>query len=71
MDDAEKELRELAEGIDIEEDITQSELDGDGDDDDDVEGWNEQREGLSIPDHEALDASLHPVRLLLVKVSWL
>jgi hypothetical protein len=67
--EAERELRELAEGLDVEEATAQREQDisddgGDGDDDDDV--WHDD---LSAIDRQALNESLRPVRTLLVKVS--
>lgn len=71
MDEAEQELRQLAEGIDEEEVITQREHEtdeGDGEEDN-VDGWIEQWNELSGTDREDLDASLRPVRMLLVKVS--
>jgi hypothetical protein len=71
MDEAEQELQQLAEGIDEEEVITQQEHEtdeGDGEEDN-VDGWIEQWNELSGTDREDLDASLRPVRMLLVKVS--
>jgi hypothetical protein len=63
LDEAEQELRALAEGIDLEDLATQRERD------DDVDGWVDERNALSVADHEALDASVRPVKLVLVKVS--
>jgi hypothetical protein len=71
MDEAERELRELAEGLDLEESVTQSERDVDDkdeDDDDDDDGYDVTA-NLSATDREALNESLRPVRTLLVKVS--
>jgi hypothetical protein len=71
LDEAERELRELAEGLDLEEATTQSERevrdDEDGDDEDDE--WRYEVASLSASDRKALDESLRPVRSLLVKVS--
>jgi hypothetical protein len=71
MDEAERELRELAEGLDIEEAVTQQEreTDDDDDDDDDDDGWREERAKMSTTDWEELDESVRLVRMLLVKVS--
>jgi hypothetical protein len=66
LDEAELELRELAEGIDLEDLETQGDQD---DDDDDDDGWVDERNALSITDREALDASVRPVKLVLVKVN--
>jgi hypothetical protein len=75
MDEAERELRELAEGIDIEEAETQREREtrDDDDEDEDIDDdiWHEEREMLSATDRQELDESVRPVRLLLVKVSTL
>jgi hypothetical protein len=70
--EAEQELRELAEGLDIEDATTQREREGDEDDeedDDGVEQWAEERANLSNADREEHDESVRPVRMLLVKVS--
>lgn len=71
MDEAERELQELAEGLDIEEAVTQREreVDNDGDEGDDDDGWREERERLSVADRKELDESVRPIRMLLVKVS--
>lgn len=68
LDEAEKELGNLAEEIDIEEMLTQANQDEDedvdnDDDDDDME------DDLSPADRKELDASTRPVKLVLVKVS--
>ena len=68
LDNAEQELRALAEGIDLEDMETQREQ---GDDNDDVEGWVDERNALSVADREELDASVRPVKLALVKVNKL
>jgi len=71
LDEAERELRELAEGLDLEEATTQSEREvrDDEDRDDEDDGWNYEVASLSASDRKALDKSLRPVRSLLVKVS--
>lgn len=69
--EAEKELRALAKGLDIEDIVTQRELeDSDEDDqnDDGTEGWAEERAKLSAADRLEHDDSVRPVRMLLVKV---
>ena len=71
LDEAERELRELAEGLDVEEVTAQSEREAEEDEggDDDDDGWPDDIAGLSATDRTALDESLRPVRSLLVKVS--
>jgi hypothetical protein len=77
LDEAERELQELAEGIDLEDLVMQgehNEADYDDDDavavdDEDLDGWVDERAGLSTVDRQALDKSLQPMRLVLVKVS--
>jgi hypothetical protein len=72
LDDAEKELRDLAEGIDIEdeemqgqwEDNDEDNTDGEGDD-----GWIDEVADLPTADREELEENIRPARLMLVKVS--
>ena len=74
LDEAERELRDLAEGIDIEDEMTQGEWEIPGDDDDDEEngdGWVDEVATLSIADREELEVNVRPIRLVLVKVSCL
>jgi len=74
LDEAERELRDLAEGIDIEDEMTQGEWEIPGDDDDDEEngdGWVDEVATLSIADREELEVNVRPIRLVLVKVSRL
>jgi hypothetical protein len=66
LDKAEQELHILAEGIDLEDLEIQGEQKSN---DDDVEGWVDERNVLSIADHNALDVSICPVKLVLVKVN--
>jgi len=68
LDDAERELKDLAEGIDIENETTRDESGADGEDDD-VDGWVDEVACLSVADRKELEASIMPVRLVLVKVS--
>jgi hypothetical protein len=60
MDKAEKELRDLVEGLDIEEAAAQREWeegDDDDDDDDDVDSWNKECAKMSVADGDKLDES--------------
>jgi hypothetical protein len=71
LDEAERQLLELAAGIDIEELVTAAEQ-GAGvgsEDNDDVDGWVDEMEELDLDEREELDKSVRPVRLVLVKVS--
>jgi hypothetical protein len=68
LDEAERELREMAEGIDIEDDKTQYEWEA-SEDDENGDGWIDEVAKLSIADREELEDSIRPVRLVLVKVS--
>ena len=72
LDEAESELRELAEGLDIEEEQTKGEWEGPDNEEDeegeDPDGWVDEVAGLSVADHEALEENIRPVRLVLVKV---
>ncbi|KAF8075926.1 hypothetical protein FPV67DRAFT_1444722 [Lyophyllum atratum] len=76
LDNAEKALQELAEGADIEELAMQVEelkrqIGGEipAQDDDDTEDWEDERAALSEIERDELDASIQPIRLVLVKVS--
>jgi hypothetical protein len=72
LDEAERELSDLAEGIDIEDETTRAEWEGtDNEDDesDNTDGWVDEVARLSAADREELEASVTPVRLVLVKVS--
>ncbi|KAF8870860.1 hypothetical protein BD779DRAFT_1403162, partial [Infundibulicybe gibba] len=64
--EAERELRLLADGLDIEEPVMM--VDIEGDDDDDVDGLVDEREERTVADQIALDASIRPVKLVLVKL---
>ena len=72
-DEAERELRELAEGLNIEEEQTKGEWEGPDDEEDeegkDLDGWVDEVAGLSVANREALEENIQPVRLVLVKVS--
>src|ERR1700732_935577 len=67
LDEAEKELRDLAKGMDIEEMLMKAKQDEDEEDEDDDKDDDDEMEDDMSP--EELDASMHPVRLVLVKVS--
>ena len=70
LDDAEWELCELAEGINLEDLRMQGEREDDDDDlDENNDGWIDEWEALDVADCEELDAAVHPVKLVLVKVS--
>ena len=68
LDEVEKELRNLAEGIDIEEMLTKSMQDADEEDEDDKENKDGTEDEMSAEDHTVLDASMWPLQLVLVKV---
>jgi hypothetical protein len=71
LDEAERQLLDLATGIDIEELVTAAE-NGAGvgsEGNNDVDGWVDEMEALDLDEHEELDKSVQPVRLVLVKVS--
>jgi len=62
--EAEQELQELAEGLDIEDAMTQREWETGEDneeDDDGIEGWANERSELSAADCEEHDKSIRPV----------
>jgi hypothetical protein len=62
-------LLDLAEDIESDEEIIEK-RNADGDDDDDgEEGLVDPRNGMSQEEREELDATVRPVRLVLVKVS--
>ena len=62
LDEAERELCELAEGIDLEELVmrAEEECDDDSDIDKNSDGWVDERELLSAADRAELDASVRP-----------
>ena len=68
LDEVEKELRNLAEGIDIEEMLTKSMQDADEEDEDDEENEDGTEDEMSAEDRTVLDASMRPLQLVLVKV---
>jgi hypothetical protein len=70
LDEAEKELRELAKGIDIDKMLMRAKQDADDEEDDDEEDDNEE-DDMSPEEREELDVSTCLVRLVLVKVSAL
>lgn len=72
LDDAERELLELAAGIELEEMVTVAEAgagDKDDEENDDEEGWVDEIALLSEEERAALREKVGPVRLVLVKVS--
>jgi hypothetical protein len=76
LDDAAKELEALAIDLDIEERISCEGQSGEGEgnddeiEDDSLDGWADVRGELSDEERKALDVSLQPVRLVLVKASY-
>jgi hypothetical protein len=76
LDDAAKELAALAIDLDVEERISREgqSFEGEGDedeDDDNLDGWVDVRAELSDVEREELDEGLQPVRLVLVKASYI
>jgi hypothetical protein len=72
LDKAEKQLLDLAAGIDIEELVTAAEQ-GAGvasDGNDDIDGWVDEMDELDAVERDTLEKSIQPVRLVLVKVSY-
>jgi len=70
LDEAKRELRELMEGLDIEEEEMVGEWEVlEDDDDENTDGWIDEVASLSVADREELDANIRPIRLVLVKVS--
>jgi hypothetical protein len=77
LDEAERELRELAEGLDIEESITEDEWEEADEENEnenlprgeDNDSWVDEVAALSPRDREELEAQIQPVKLVLVKVS--
>jgi hypothetical protein len=63
----------LAEGIEIEEEMTQVQWEVPNDDggEEDGDSWVDEVAALSIADREELEANVRPIRLVLVKVSHL
>ena len=67
LDVASQALLDLAGDIDVEEAAMDQR--GDDDDDDREDGSVDPRNGMSQEERDELDATVHPVRLVLVKVS--
>jgi len=67
LDEAERELNELAEGIGIEDEKMRVEWEGNDEDDEDDNGWGDEVAHLLVANHEELEANIMPVRLVLVK----
>lgn len=70
FDEATMALIELAGNIDVEEqEMAESRDDGDDDEDDEnVEGWMDEMDTMTAEQLTALNESVQPVRLMLVKV---
>ena len=71
LSDEEREILNLATGIDDEERVTMEETDPDDDDivaDDDLEGWVDEVEALTEEERVALQEEIRPVSRVLVKV---
>jgi hypothetical protein len=63
-------LLELAGEIELEEDATKAIVDeDDATEDDNVEGWQDERNGMSKEELKKLNANVLPVRRVLVKAS--
>ena len=70
LSEAEKELAELADGLDLEEELMGVDEDvEDEEDDNDLDAWVDEQTEMSKADRKTLDASVQPVRLVLVEVS--
>jgi len=72
LDDAERELLDLAAGINLEEMVTVAEAGAGNKDDEEnnnIEGWVDEMALLSDDERAALCKNVRPVRLVLVKVS--
>ncbi|KAG1743283.1 uncharacterized protein EDB91DRAFT_1081218 [Suillus paluster] len=73
LDEAERELRDLAEDLDIKDEQTRGEWEGKEDDNDDIgdtaDGWINEVARLPMADHNELEENIRPVKLVLVKVS--
>ena len=69
LDEVERELQELADGLDMEELVTREEWEGeDGEDEDNTEGWINEMDILTVEDRKELEKSIGLVRVMLVKV---
>lgn len=71
VDKATNALLELAGNIDVEEqemDEDDDKEDEDEDEDENVDGWVDERDAMPVEQLAALDKSVQPVRLMLVKV---
>ena len=61
----------MADGLEIEKEISAKEgEEGEEGDDDNVEGWVDKREEMSEEQLEELEACVEPICLLLIKVSF-
>jgi len=65
------EILKLADGLELEEEISAKEgEEGEEGDDDNVEGWVDERGEMSEEQLEELEACIEPIQLLLIKVSF-
>ena len=69
LDEAADELWNLAGDIELEEELLAADgEEGEEGEDDNTEGWIDEREEMTAAELEALDACVHPIKLLLTKV---
>ncbi|THG92571.1 hypothetical protein EW026_g8371 [Hermanssonia centrifuga] len=70
VDEAEKALHALAEGLDLEDEQMLAEWEAEGEDDEYLDGWvgEVQFEGLSHMEKESLQRDIIPVKTVLVKL---
>lgn len=69
FDEATDALMELAGDIDVEEqDMAENGDIKDEEDEENMEDWVDERDGMTVEQRVALDESVQPVRLMLVKV---
>ena len=72
LDEVERELWELADGLDMEKLVTREEWEGeDGEDEDNTEGWINEMDILMVEDHKELEKSIGPIQVVVVKVHWI
>jgi hypothetical protein len=71
MDEAAKELANLAADLELEEILTRGKEDAGGENDDDDDGWVDENAMLTDEERTELDVTVKPVRLMLVKVTWI
>src|ERR1700720_2113155 len=69
LDEAERELNELAEGIGIEDEKMQADWEENDEGNEDNDGWVAEVARLLVAARKELEANMMPVRLVIVKVS--